>query len=148
MEPTKEVVGIDPNMHFTALCRKRGDKITKWGLVDWTKDDYGLMFDRLAEYIDEDVDQVWVEQQMNRPMEFRSGVLIGMAAALRAKRVNTLNGHQYKRAARIETGNRETNKKLVVDLTKELIEDWFGEKKPDRVHDLADAYFIASYKPK
>lgn len=71
-----------------------------------------------------------------------------MATALGSRKVGTLNGHKYKNAAKIETGNRETNKKLVVDLTKDLIEDYFGEKKPSRVHDLADAYFIASFKPK
>lgn len=67
-------VGIDPNMYFTALCKIKGKEIIKWGLVDWTPDNFGLMYDRLSEYIDDQVDQTWVEQQMNRPMEFRSGV--------------------------------------------------------------------------
>jgi hypothetical protein len=144
----KVVVGIDPNMYFTALCKIKGKKILKWGLVDWTPKDYPLMYERLSEYIDDNVDQVWVEQQMNRPMEFRSGVLIGMSTALGARKVATLNGHKYKNAAKIETGNRETNKQLVVNLTKDLIEDYFGDDKPKRVHDLADAYFIANFTDK
>lgn len=144
----KTVVGIDPNMYFTALCKIKGRQILKWGLVDWTPQDYATMYTELSEFIGEDVDQTWVEQQMSKPMEFRSGVLVGMAVALGSKKVGTLNGHKYKNAAKIETGNRETNKKLVVDLTKDLIRGYFGDEKPKRVHDLADAYFIASYKGK
>ena len=145
----KVTVGIDPNMYFTALCRKKGETIEKWGLVDWTPKDFRGMYEQLAEFIDADVDQTWVEQQMNKPMEFRSGVLIGMATGLGSKKVHSLNGHKYKSAAKIETGNRDTNKKLVVDLTKHLIEEYFGAGNvPKRVHDLADAYFIASYKEK
>jgi hypothetical protein len=146
MAEDRIVVGIDPNMNFTALCKLQGNKILKWGLVDWTPSNYKKMYERLGEYIDEDVDTTYVEQQMNQPMQFRSGVLIGMAVGLGSQKVSSLNGHKYKRAARIETGNRDTNKKLVVDLTKHLIHDYFGDQVPERVHDLADAYFIASYK--
>ena len=139
-------VGIDPNMNFTALCRLEGDKITKWGLVDWTPHNFKRMYDQLGEYIDETVDQTWVEQQLNKPMEFRSGVLIGMAVGLGSRKVNALNGHKYKSHFKIETDNRDTNKKLVDNLTKHLIDDYFKDTQPDRVHDLADAYFIAKYE--
>lgn len=139
-------VGIDPNMKFTALCKKQGNKILNWGTVPWTPHDYQLMYDKLSDFIGEDVDVTLVEQQMNQPMQFRSGVLTGMAVALGSRKVVSLNGHKYKNFYHLETGSRDTNKKLVVDLCRNIIDDYFKEKPTkDREHDLADTYFIASY---
>ena len=146
-------VGMDPNTDFTAVCTKKGNKIIKWGNVAWTPEDYTKMSEALKEFIPKGTELTLVEQQMNQPMVFRSGVLIGMAASLGSRKSSIVNGYQYKSHFGLVTGHRDSNKTLVVNLTAHQREDYFGKDAKQtketingmRKHDLGDASFICDY---
>jgi hypothetical protein len=161
----RNIVGIDPNLDFLAICKMdMGGKVLQFEKIHThypaVKDAF---WQKWYEVVDDGTVCIGVESQFLDPKMIRNEAFtvgIAQTSSFNDCKVCTVSARTYKTEYDLSAGNREDNKRLVVERCSLILENYFslplkysakegyyfeeaGEKL--RAHDFADAYFIAKY---